>query len=412
MTAPGRQGAPPPTLHVIGAGLAGLAAAVAAARAGRRVVLHEAAGHAGGRCRSFHDDTLGRNIDNGTHLLLGVNRTALAFARTIGGIEAMRAEAPRFPFVDVASGQTWTVSAASLAARPWELIRACGLPFIAPSQTVAARLGRGGSFDRVWEPLCVAALNTAAEEASAQLFAQLLRMTVAGGLKALVPWVFPAGLSAALVAPAVATLAAHGGELRLRHRLLAAHPDRLDFDDGPLTLARDDRVILAVPPWTLAGLVEAAPSFPTRAIVNAHFRLDGIPGLPGGKPFLGVTGGLSQWLAVRDDVLSVTVSAADSLAAEPADSVAALLWREVATILGQPHLPQPPCRVMKERRATLAHTPAEIARRPSPLLRLGGHTLAGDWLDGPWPCTIEAALTSGLAAARQALGRPDLAFAS
>lgn len=397
-------------LHVVGAGLAGLACAVAAIRAGWRVTLHEAAGHAGGRCRSFRDDTIDRVVDNGTHLLLGVNKTALAYARCTGGIEAMECHEPAFPFLDLASGERWTLSAARLAARPLELLQACGLPWTAENETVAMRLGTTSLFRTVWEPLCVAALNTEAEDSSARMFARLLRAALLGGRGALEPWVFPSGLSAALVAPAVATLAAHGADLRFRHRLLAVSSDELTFDDGPVRLAPEDRVVLALPPWALAGLLPDAPKPSTRAIVNAHFVLPHPVVLPGAAPFLGLTGGRSQWLALRGDVLSVTVSAADRLAAYPAEDIGALLWREVSRAIRQPEAVQPSTRIMKERRATLAHSPAEVRRRPGHLTDLPNLYLAGDWLEGPWPCTMEAAIVSGLAAARLAIGRADLAF--
>ncbi len=61
------------TVHVVGAGVAGLSCAVRLARAGRQVAVHEAAGQAGGRCRSFHDATMDRLIDNGNHLLMSGN---------------------------------------------------------------------------------------------------------------------------------------------------------------------------------------------------------------------------------------------------------------------------------------------------------------------------------------------------
>jgi len=399
-------------LHVVGAGLAGLACAAAATRAGMPVVLHEAAGHAGGRCRSFPDETLGQVIDNGTHLLLGVNRTALAFARHVGGIAAMTPYPARFPFLDVASGERWTLTAAGLAARPWELLKACGLPYCPEGRTVAASLGGAKSFRRVWEPLCVAALNTDPAEASARLFARLLRAALMGGSQALRPWVFHAGLSDALVAPAVARLAGGGAELRFRHRLLSAEADALVFEDGRVPLGPGDRAVLALPPWALEGVMAGTPRFESRAIVNAHFRLERPAALSGGLPFLGVTGGVAQWLARRGAVLSVTVSAADRLATEPAETVAATLWREVAAAIGQPGSAQPRCRVLKERRATVAHTPEAVRRRPPPHTPFAKILLAGDWLAGPWPCTIEAAIVSGLAAARLAVGQPDLAFLS
>ena len=72
-------------VHVVGAGLAGLAAAVALADAGHSVILYEAAPHAGGRCRSYFDAELGCRIDNGNHLLLAGNRAALDYLDRIGG---------------------------------------------------------------------------------------------------------------------------------------------------------------------------------------------------------------------------------------------------------------------------------------------------------------------------------------
>jgi glycine/D-amino acid oxidase-like deaminating enzyme len=400
------------TLHVVGAGLAGLAAAVAAAKAGFRVVLYEAAGHAGGRCRSFHDDRLDRVIDNGSHLVLGANRTALAYAAAIGGDEAMLAAPPRYPFLDLASGERWTVNAPRLPAGLLETLTALGLPWTRERDTVASRLGRTPAFTRLWRPLCEAIMNSAPEESSARLFARTLRTALLSGTSALTPYLFPLGLSAAFVAPALATLAMFGAELRFRQRLLSVGEHELVFDTGRVALTSVDRVILALPPWALATVLPGcAPNMPTRAIVNAHFRLDQPPVFPDGAPFLGLVNANAHFLFSRGDVLSVTVSAADALAERPTDEVAAVLWDEVARAIGQPASPLPPFRVMKERRATLAHSPQVVATRPGPLTARPTLFLAGDWIESPWPCTIEAAISSGLNAARAAVGRDSLTFA-
>src|SRR5262249_10836524 len=99
----------PRIVHVIGAGLAGLSAAVRLAERGESVAVHEAAGQAGGRCRSYHDPALDMEIDNGNHLLLSANQAALSYLRTIGA-EAKLVGPPHadFPFVDLASGERWT----------------------------------------------------------------------------------------------------------------------------------------------------------------------------------------------------------------------------------------------------------------------------------------------------------------
>lgn len=399
------------TLHIVGAGLAGLAAAIAAAKAGTRVALHEAAGHAGGRCRSFRDEKLDRVIDNGSHLVLGANRTTLAYAQATGGLEAMTAAEPRFPFVDLATGARWTVSPKRLPAGIGEILSALGLPWVRRHETVASRLGRSRSFTRLWQPMCESIMNTAPEEASAHMFAWIMRKALLGGASALTPWTFPLGLSAALVAPALATLGSFGAEVHFRRRLQAVTPEALTFDATEIHLSPEDRVILALPPWGLSAVLpEVSVELATRPIVNAHFRLEQPPVLPGESHFLGMVNTIGHWLFLRDDVLSITVSAADTLVERPNEDIAALLWDEAARAIGLPSAPVPLARIMKERRATLAHDEATIAHRPGPKTIFPTVFLAGDWIESPWPCTIEAAISSGLAAARLATERPTLAF--
>jgi hydroxysqualene dehydroxylase len=399
------------TLHVVGAGLAGLACAVAAVRAGARVAVHEAAPHAGGRCRSFRCERLDRVLDNGTHLLLGANRHALAFADTIGGSDTIAAAAPVFPFLDLASGRTWTVTPNRLTAGLAETVTALGLPWVTHGQNVGRRLGTKPSFITLWQPLCEAMLNTPPDAASARMFARLLRNVLLGGKPAMRPFLATQGLSAAFAAPAEATLAAYGAPIAFRRRLQAIGEHSLEFEDRTIALAPEDRVVLALPPWAIAQLLPDVPPLPTQAIVNAHFLLDSPAELPGGQFFLGLSGGLAQWLFVRDDVASVTISAANHLMPLPADELAERIWREVAAPLGADPTRMPPVRVVKEKRATLAHTPDVVARRPGPATKVPWLWLAGDWLASPWPCTMEAAVASGLTAARLALGRDDLVFA-
>src|SRR5271154_5948068 len=98
----------PKTVHIIGAGISGLSAAVRLTNAGHRVHVHEATQQAGGRCRSYFDAATNLTIDNGNHLLLSGNRHALAYARSIGSEAGLVGpKRAQFPFVDLSTGQRW-----------------------------------------------------------------------------------------------------------------------------------------------------------------------------------------------------------------------------------------------------------------------------------------------------------------
>ena len=410
------------TVHVIGAGIAGLACALAVARRGRRVRLYEAAGQAGGRCRSYHDSRLDRTIDNGNHILLTANREALSYLEETGARDSLVGPArAAFPFVDLASGERWTLRPGR-GALPWWLLnprrRVPGtrlgaylaglrLARAGPDERVADRLDPGNLlWTRFWEPLTVAALNTAPEEASARLLWLVLRESFLKGEAACRPLVPRDGLAASFVDPACAKLRAAGAEIAFNARLRALDlaPDRvraLAFGEESLTLGPADRVVLAVPP-AVAGELLPDSEVPneSRPIVNVHIRLDRPVHLPENLPFLGLVGGWADWLFLRGDVVSLTVSAARALAEDSSEAIGARLWQDTAAALRIPAEPVPPLRVIKERRATFAQTPAALARRPPARTRWRNLLLAGDWTDTGYPATIESAVRSGRAAAK------------
>ena len=409
------------TVHIIGAGLAGLSCAVDLLRGGRRVVVYESAPHAGGRCRSFYESVLERRIDNGNHLMLGANHALMNYLDVLGARDRL-ISAPRvlFPYVELPTGKRWTLRP-NAGRLPWWLLApkrrvpdsrladyfsAFRLKNAAADATIADVFDTGATFfKRFWEPLIVAVLNTEVEAASARLMWPVIDMTFGRGAESCRAFVARDGLSSSLVDPAVEWLGARGCAPRFGARLRAIHFDgdraaELDFGATRVSLEAGDGVVLAVPPARavelLPGLVAPQAS---RAIVNAHFRVEGPLSLPGDSPLLGVIGGTAQWIFVRGDVVSVTVSAADALLDEPADHLAALLWADTAKALGLAGEPLPPHRIVKERRATFAQTPAEVARRPGPRTDYGNLILAGDWTDTGLPATLEGAVLSGSAAA-------------
>ena len=183
-------------IHVIGAGLAGLSAALSLTQAGRSVVLHEAGPAAGGRCRSYFDKELDLAIDNGNHLLLSGNTAAAGYIAETGAADAFeRRRDPVFPFVDLKTGDRWTVRP-NHGRFPWWIFRADrGVPDarladylgmaritrIKDDTPVSDSMRRGRLYWRLLEPLAVAALNTPAQDGLARLLGAVMQESLMRG---------------------------------------------------------------------------------------------------------------------------------------------------------------------------------------------------------------------------------------
>ncbi len=407
-------------IHIVGAGLAGLSAAVRLAAAGRKVVLYEAGPQAGGRCRSYFDEQLGCRIDNGNHLLMSGNRSALAYLDRIGAADSLAGpDEARFPFIDLATGERWEVVPNDGPLPLWLLdpkrrvpgsklsdyLTGLKIMRAGPNDTVAALVGNNAAlYRRFWEPLTVAALNTEAENGAAELLWPVLKETFGRGARYCRPLVARVGLSESFVDPALAWLALKGGRLltgsRVRGiRFEGERAAALDLAAEAIPLDQDDAVILAVPPAVAESLLPGL-SVPTeyRSIVNAHFRL--ATALPADEvSVLGVIGGVAQWVFRRHDLASVTVSSATAIVDDEAESIATRIWADVAACLSLGSAPLPAWRIVKEKRATFAQTPAQVALRPKSATRWRNLALAGDWTDTGLPATIEGAIRSGEKAA-------------
>lgn len=408
-------------IHVVGAGLAGLSAAVALARQGVAVTLIEASAQAGGRCRSYFDPILGMTLDNGNHFVLSGNHATFDYLGAIGARDRMVGpDQATLDFLDRRDGMRWTIRPNS-GPLPWWLAvpgrRVAGtrladylplLALLAPSadkRIDEVMTCRGVLWERLISPFLLGALNTDPAEGSAALAGAVIRESLARGGKAYCVRIAHPTLSAAFIDPALALLAAHGAPVRFGRpvRGLRFAEDRvagLVTAEGEIVVAAADSVILATPPWIAQTLVPGL-SAPDRfnTIVNGHFAH---PVPPGAPPMVGVIGGTAEWVFGFADRLSVTVSGAEHLANDDREDLARRFWNDIAAVhnLG-PDLP--PYRIIKERRATFAATPGQDAKRPPAATAWRNLHLAGDWTATGLPATIEGTVRSGNKAAALAL---------
>jgi squalene-associated FAD-dependent desaturase len=404
-------------VYVIGGGLAGLSAAVRLAERGRAVVLIEGAAQAGGRCRSYFDASLGMTIDNGNHFVLSGNHATHDYLRTLGALDRLIGPTEAdWDFCDARDGRRWTLRINRGRVGWWVLAKDRRVPDTRPADylpllKLMLRQGErrlrevipceGPLWERLIEPLMLAALNTEAAEGSAELAGAIVRETLAAGGRACAPRIADPGLDAAFIAPALAYLASRGAEVRIGRRVEAITTDdtrATGFRVGgeSIELGADDQVVVATPAWITPALLPGVPAPDAfSAIVNGHFKIDPPPGAP---LVVGVIGGTAQWLCAYEGRISTTVSGAAALVDTPREAMAAALWVDVAKVYGLRPEP-PPWQIVKERRATFEATPDQVAKRPKAATRWRNLALAGDWTDTGLPATIEGAIRSGRTAA-------------
>jgi squalene-associated FAD-dependent desaturase len=411
----------PGTVHIVGAGLGGLSAAVDLVDAGYSVRFYEAAKAAGGRCRSFVDTVLGIVVDNGSHLLLSGNHSAVRYLTRIDGLKELTQAEAEIPFADLKSGERWTLRP-NASRLPWWVFDASrrvpgtsALDYLAPLGLLrATKPGKtvgevmdctSPLYDRLWRPVMLAALNVEPAQADAKMAITLFRETFGGGGQACRPLIAHKGMSSAYIDPAIAYLSVRGATFSYGRTLRAVNYDgnrvsSLDFGDEQIEIGVDDSVLLATPPVVAKAFV---PGLVTpekfKAIVNLHFKI----APPEGQPlYMGLVNSLSEWLFSYEDHISVTISAADEYMNHPREELARKVWAEVSQVTGLP-ADLPPWQINRERRATFAAIPSEAVKRPPAKTTYDNLYLAGDWTATGLPACMEGAVRSGFAAAKAVL---------
>jgi squalene-associated FAD-dependent desaturase len=415
---------------VVGAGWAGLAAAATLAQRGIPVTVFEASRSLGGRARRVSVD--GVDLDNGQHVLIGAYRESLRLMRLVGAdperlllrmplelrfADGFRLRAPRVPYpfnllTALLRADGLTPAEALRALRFMASLRLRDFE-VAPDRTVAALLEEhaqsGAARSHLWEPLCVSALNTPVESASARVFARVLRDGLTGSREASDVLIARTDLGKIFPEPAAEYVKARGGEIRLGEpvrRLARVHGgfrinDALEFSSIVIACAPQHAGQLLVQLPELAEALFRIGSFGYEPIVTCYLGYPDSVSLP--APMLGFTGGILQWVFDRARIggpkglLAAVISASGEHEELSKETLVSRIETELRAALGP--LPSPLwSQIITEKRATFSCRPG--VERPEGATALSGLLLAGDYIAGDYPATLEAAVRSGVAAAR------------
>ncbi|MEW5890505.1 MAG: hydroxysqualene dehydroxylase HpnE [Pseudomonadota bacterium] len=428
----------PARVAVIGAGYGGLAAAVELATRGIPVTVFEASRTLGGRARVVERN--GVTLDNGQHILIGAYRELLRLMAQVGAAPhnhlqrlpltllhpgRLRLQAPRLPAplhlltaLITARGLRWEERRGAM--RFMRRLRRDGFRLPADT-TVADLLDRAAQPDRLcrylWEPLCLSALNTPPQQASAQVFVNVLRDSLAAERAASDLLLPRTDLSQLFPEPAVQYLTRHGGEV-LRttpiHAIRRRHGGfDLDGDPGRRSFAA---VILAVAPYHAPALLGSLPEalFLAQAIAALahepiltcylHYRE------PVRLPAPMVGGRFAHWLFDRGrlggptGLIAGVISAGGAHEAMGREQITSRMHEDVCALAGALAPPQW-SQVITEKRATFRCLPS--LARPGPATPIPGLYLCGDYVALDYPATLESAVRAGVECARLAAGCPS-----
>jgi squalene-associated FAD-dependent desaturase len=416
---------------IVGGGYAGMAAAVELASSSVAVTVFEASRVLGGRARAV--ELSGITVDNGQHLLVGAYRETLRLMAKVGAdpkrhllrlplaIEfpgAMQLAAPRLP-APLHMLSALCLARGLSAAEKWQAIRFMTMlqrrRFVLANDLPLSQLldqqGQSATVRRyLWEPLCVATLNTPIDNASSQVFANVLRDTLAAD-RAASDFLLPTtDLSQLFPEPAASYVTARGGKVQRATRITAMRRENKNWwigTEGPY-----EHVILAVAPYQVGSLIDGMPeldavaaqlsAFTWEPIVTAYLAYPATVRLP--RPMLAFADAHTQWLFDRGQLggkpglMAAVISARGRHMDLDNDTLAARIHDEIAALI--PGLPAPGWqRVIVEKRATFSCTPG--LSRPISRTALDGLWLAGDYIESDYPATIESAVRCGVAVAAE-----------
>ncbi len=409
------------TVHIIGGGLSGLSCAVSLIKNKKKKInIYEASGIFGGRCRSYKEKKLNCILDNGNHLIINAYKNTFKYLNEINALDELISNKTTFyPFIEINKLKKWNVRPYSFIFPWWIFFKSCRplnisfLEFIKSLKIIFAKKNQKVTdiikkneliYNRFWKPFTIAVLNTNPNEASARLLSKIILKILFFQNNPLKPFMAKNSLDKTFIKPAIKRIKESGGVLKTNSRLKKIEfqknqAKKIIFNDKIINLKKNDALVLAVTPNIISKILPYLKTpKKSNCILNIHYKLNSKIKpikMPNNSFFIGIIGGMIDWIFKKGNVISITISAANKLNNIDDKKISKIIWKEIEKIfdLGKNEIPNH--KIIREKMATFVQSPREIYKKPEATTKYKNIFLAGDWIDTGLPATIEGAITSG-----------------
>ena len=403
-------------IYIIGAGITGLSSACYATNRTKKITIFESSNHPGGRCRSYFDKSLNLEIDNGNHMILSANKNFINFCNLIGSNNEFTSVKSNFYFYNYLSKKFWSINLNKGLVPWWIFNKSTRIPdtnlkdyfsilnffLVSDKKTVSDLVNKSNKlYKSFWEPLTLGILNTPPDDASAKLLWNVLKESFLKGSDFCKIFQPKTNWNISLINPAMNFLKKNDVNVEFNSlvkdfEIKNSRIKKIIMQGKEVSLHNNDKVIITVPPKNFSKIfpqLNIPDQFNT--ILNIHFKL--LPKKIKNKKsnIFGLIDSLTQWIFIKKDHISVTISYANSLNNKNPDDIIKKVWSEVKECLKISEVNVPEYKILKEKMATYSQSPSnwikvqKIKNLPENLI------LSGDWTEKNLPSTIESSILSG-----------------
>ncbi len=357
---------------------------------------------------------MGIEIDNGNHLVFSANENFLDFCKDIDSKRTLKVFPPCFGFFDLKEKKKWDLSLENslfkiLFSQKKALIPGSKifdyfsfLKFLITNnnKSVYELVGKSGIYNTFWEPLTIGVMNTSPKEASAKVLSNVLKKTFFKGKKFCNILQPSLNWEQTLIKPSSEFIKKKGNQIQFNSLLKEIEikndmVTNLIFNHKKINIGDNEKVILCIPPTNLNKLLpEIVLPKDYNTILNIHFKIKKNILSKFKQPIFGLINSISDWVFIKHNHISVTVSNANSMNSIDSDKIAKNVWEEICLYLGE-KIEFLKFQVVREKKATY-HQSTKNLKLIKNLKKIPNNILlAGDWTQYNLPCTIEASILSG-----------------